>query len=80
MSAAPETHARTRLSPSRIVAAVLAGLLILFAALNSQSVTVHWIVTTTSAPLFVVIAGCGLVGFAAGYLTARHTARARRPR
>ena len=66
-------------SPRTVVAAVLGGLVVLFAAVNSQTVTIHWIVTTTDTPLIVVIAGCGLIGFAVGWLIARRTAR-RQPR
>lgn len=57
-----------------ITAVVLGVLLVLFAAFNSQTVTIHWIVTTSQTPLIVVIVGCGLVGFAAGWLFARRRA------
>lgn len=57
-----------------ITAVVLGVLIVLFAAVNSQTVTIHWIVTTTQTPMIVVIAGCGLVGFAVGYLFARRRA------
>jgi uncharacterized integral membrane protein len=63
-----------------MIAAVLGGLLILFAALNSQSVTIHWIVASTDLPLILVIAGCGLIGFAVGWLLARRATRRRRAR
>lgn len=54
-----------------IAAALLGALLTLFAVLNSQTVRVHWIVTTTGAPLIVVIAVCGLVGAAITALLGR---------
>jgi uncharacterized integral membrane protein len=57
-----------------ITAVVLGVLLVLFAAVNSQPVTIHWIVTTSQTPLIVVIVGCGLIGFAAGWLFARRRA------
>jgi uncharacterized integral membrane protein len=60
-----------------ITAVVLGVLIVLFAAVNSQTVTIHWIVTTTQTPMIVVIAGCGLVGFAVGYLFARRRAASR---
>jgi uncharacterized integral membrane protein len=63
-----------------ITAAVLGVLIVLFAAVNSQTVTIHWIVTTTQTPMIVVIAGCGLVGFAVGYLFARRRAASRSAR
>jgi len=66
-----------RLSASTVAALALGALLVLLAVLNGQSVTIHWIVTTTSAPLIVVIAGCGLIGFAVGWLLARRRARGR---
>jgi uncharacterized integral membrane protein len=76
----PEPTARASGKPSSrtITAIVLGVLIVLFAAVNSQSVTIHWIVTTSQTPLIVVIVGCGLVGFAAGYLVARRRAAASR--
>jgi uncharacterized integral membrane protein len=70
----PAVASKRKLSPRTITAAVLGGLLVLFAALNSQTVTIHWIVTTTQAPLIIVIVGCGLIGFAVGWLLARRRA------
>jgi uncharacterized integral membrane protein len=74
-----QRSATRKVSPRTITAAVLGGLIVLFAALNSQSVTIHWLVSTTQTPLFVVIAACGLVGFAAGWLVA-HRASGRKSR
>jgi uncharacterized integral membrane protein len=76
---APPSATTRKVSPRTITAAVLGGLIVLFAALNSQSVTIHWLVTTTQTPLIVVIASCGLVGFAVGWLVA-HRAAGRRSR
>jgi uncharacterized integral membrane protein len=57
----------------RLLAAVVLGaLLALFAVLNSQSVRIHWIVTTTRLPMIVVIVGCGLIGAVCSWLLARH--------
>ena len=61
-------------TPKMITAVVLVVLIALFAVVNSQEVTIHWIVTTSQTPLIVVIAGCGLVGFAAGWTFARRRA------
>ena len=66
--------ARNKPSPKAITAAVLVVLIVLFAVANSQTATIHWIVTTTQTPMIVVIAGCGLVGFAAGWMFARRRA------
>jgi uncharacterized integral membrane protein len=72
--------ARNKPSPRMITAVVLLVLIVLFAVANSQTVTIHWIVTTTQTPMIVVIAGCGLVGFAVGYLFARRRATSRSAR
>jgi uncharacterized integral membrane protein len=55
---APARRQRARL----VAAAVLGALFALFAVLNSQSVRVHWLVTTTSLPLIVVIVVGALIG------------------
>jgi uncharacterized integral membrane protein len=71
----PLAAAERKVSSRTVIAAVLGGLVVLFAALNSQSVTIHWLLTTTQTPLIAVIAGCGLIGFAVGWLLARRAAR-----
>jgi len=76
-SAAP---VRNKPSPKMITAVVLVVLIVLFAVANSQTVTIHWIVTTTQTPMIVVIAGCGLVGFAVGWMLARRRAASRSAR
>lgn len=55
-------------TPRRIVAAVVVGLLVLFAVLNLQKVNVDLGVTSFDMSLIFVIAVCGAVGFGAGYL------------
>jgi uncharacterized integral membrane protein len=66
-----------RKATARLLAAlVLGAFLALFAVLNSQSVQIHWIVTTTHLPMIVVIVGCGLIGAIVSWLIAR---RRRRP-
>lgn len=59
-----------RVSARVVAAAVLGALLILFAALNSQSVRIHWIFATTQVPLILVIIACGLIGAAIASLFA----------
>jgi uncharacterized integral membrane protein len=71
----PAVASERKLSPRTVIAAALGGLVVLFAAVNSQTVTIHWIVTTTQTPLIVVIVGCGLIGFTVGWLLARRAAR-----
>jgi uncharacterized integral membrane protein len=57
-----------KLSGRQITVLVLLGLLLLFAVLNLQKVSVDFAVGSVTLPLVVVIAVCGLVGFGAGYL------------
>ena len=57
-----------------IAAALLAALLTLFAALNSQTVSVHLVFTTAHLPMIVVIAVCALIGIAVGWLIGRRRA------
>jgi uncharacterized integral membrane protein len=71
--------ARNKPSPKMITAGVLVVLIVLFAIANSQTVTIHWwFITTTQTPMIVVIAGCGLIGFAVGWMSARRHAAASR--
>ena len=65
---------RRRLSPEQlrlIGIGALAALVILFAVLNLDRVSVNWIVTTTRTPLTVVIAVAFVVGGLVGALIAR---------
>lgn len=83
VSAAVDDRAAQPAPPRRptgrqIGAIVLVGLVVLFAALNSQTVEVDWLVATSEVPLFVVIAISALLGVGAGYLTGRRHGRARR--
>ncbi len=66
---------RNRKEKSRTVAAAVLGVLLtLFAVLNSQSVRVHFIVSTVSTPLIVVIAICSLIGMLIGWMVSRRYA------
>jgi uncharacterized integral membrane protein len=77
----PTPTSQRKLAPRTIIAAAAGGLIVLFALVNSQTVTIHWVVTTTQTPLIVVIAVCGVLGFATGWLMARRSAqrKAREP-
>ena len=55
----------------RIAAGLLIALILVFALLNSQSVRMHWIVTTTTQPLFVVLLVFAGLGLAIGYILGR---------
>ena len=81
-SADNASAARGRRASARMVAAiVLAVVLTLFAVLNSQRVRVHLIFGTTHLPMIVVIAICGLIGLAVGWLIGRRrAARGARPK
>ena len=68
-----ETRSR-KLSSRTGIALVVGGLIVLFAVVNLQTVTIHWVLTTTHTPLIVVIAVCGLLGFALGSLLGRRAA------
>jgi uncharacterized integral membrane protein len=67
--------ARDRKSRARLIAAVvLAAVVTLFAVLNSQTVSVHFILTTARLPMIVVIAACALIGVAVGWVIGRRRA------
>ena len=73
-SGGARTHNRLQLSSRTVAGGILAIVLLVFALFNTQTVRVHWIFATTTAPLIVVIAGCALIGLAAGWLIARRRA------
>ena len=54
------------LTKQRVVALVLTVVVIVFAAVNSQTVKVDWIFTTTKSPLILVIVVAGLLGALVG--------------
>ena len=74
VSTPPTEDGAARRGRARVVAAaVLGALFALFAVLNSQSVRVHWLVTTTTLPLIVVIVLGALIGaLVYGLITWRH--------
>ena len=73
----PTKQSSRKLTPRTFIAVVLGAFLVVFAARNSQTVTIHWIFGTTKTPLIVVILVAGLFGFAVGWLLARRRAARR---
>jgi uncharacterized integral membrane protein len=71
MSSRSNQTKESALTRGRIVAGILVVLVVVFAALNSQSVRMHWIVTTTETPLFVLILLFTAIGLAIGYVLGR---------
>jgi uncharacterized integral membrane protein len=63
----PSRRQRARL----VVALVLAGIGVLFAALNLDEVDVNWLLGTWSTPLIIVIALSFLLGAGMGVLVGR---------
>ena len=61
------------LTPKQITSAVGIVVVVVFALINLQDVTMHWIVGTTHTPLIVLIAICLLIGGGVGYMVARRT-------
>jgi uncharacterized integral membrane protein len=62
-----------------IAAAVLGGLIALFALLNTGDVRVNWLLGTKSTPLIVVIALSFLLGAGFGAMAARRRLRRDHP-
>jgi uncharacterized integral membrane protein len=56
----------------QIAIAIVAGIAILFAALNSQEVKVNWIITSWKTPLILVIGLAVGAGYLTAWLIARH--------
>jgi uncharacterized integral membrane protein len=57
-----------------IVIGALVALLVIFALLNTNEVGVDWVFNTWSAPLILVIAISGALGFLIGFLVRGHLA------
>ena len=47
---------------------------VVFALINFQDVTMHWIVGTLHTPLIVLVAGCLLIGGGVGFVVGRRKA------
>lgn len=56
----------------QILSAVLIGLVLLFALVNLEDVSVDFVADSVEIPLFFVIVASGLLGLAAGALIRRH--------
>ena len=67
----PSSSRSSGLTAGRVVVVVLVLLVVLFAILNSQSVRMHWIVTTTNTPLFVILIVFAAIGFVVGWFVGR---------
>lgn len=59
------------LTPRRIGVIVLVAAFAIWCSVNSKSVSVSFLVTSTDLPLFVALLLAGLLGVAAGFLVAR---------
>ena len=69
-NAARDAKEHRRITARMVAGGVLGALLVVFAVLNLQTARIHWIVTTTSSPMIVVIVVCGLIGAAITWLFA----------
>jgi uncharacterized integral membrane protein len=77
-SSASKPRATVRKDRSKqLAAAILGGVVAVFAALNLDEVEVNWILGTWSTPLVIVIALSFLLGAAGGYLVAGRRAKRR---
>jgi uncharacterized integral membrane protein len=75
-AAVPERKSNARLW----VIGILIAVVVIFFALNSQEVKIHFIVATTTTSLFWALLISALLGFLIGYLLARWRAHARQQR
>ncbi|WP_354700951.1 hypothetical protein DSM112329_01244 [Paraconexibacter sp. AEG42_29] len=66
---------KSRLSNTDIATIALVAVVVVFAVANSRTTKISWVVASSKAPLFVVIAICVVVGFAAGFLFAQRRAK-----
>ncbi|HEX4034411.1 MAG TPA: LapA family protein [Solirubrobacteraceae bacterium] len=55
-------------TPKQTVSGVFIVVVVLFALLNLQDVTMHWIVGTTHTPLIIVVALSAVIGAAVGFV------------
>ena len=84
MRSVTEPSTDTRLVPAKsrsltrkqATTGVAVVVVVVFALINLQDVTMHWIVGTTHTPLIILVAGCALIGLGVGFLLGR---RARTP-
>jgi uncharacterized integral membrane protein len=71
MSSEPRSHKETRIRAAQTVRVVVwfivLAVLVVFAALNTDKVSVDWAFDTTDTPLWVVIAISAIAGALIGY-------------
>ena len=67
---APAERLRS-LTPKQITSIVGVVVAVVFALINLQNVTMHWIIGTTHTPLIVLVAICLLVGGGVGFVLGR---------
>jgi len=72
MAAQPAHDSGRKVNVKLIVIGSLVALLVLFALLNTHEVGVDWLFNTWSAPLILVIAISGALGFLIGLLVRGH--------
>lgn len=66
-----ESHIRERQTVRVVIWLVVLGALVVFAALNTDKVSVDWAFDTTDMPLWAVIGIGAVAGFVIGYLARR---------
>ena len=62
---------KSAVTAGRVAVVLLVALVVVFAILNSQSVRMHWIFTTTDTPLFILLVLFAVIGLAIGYIVGR---------
>jgi len=67
------------LTSKQIASGAGAVLVLVFALINLQDVTMHWIVGTTHTPLIVLVAICVLIGAGVGFAIGRRAKTPQRP-
>jgi len=73
LDAGERSPAQRTLTSKQIASGTGIVLVLVFALINMQDVTMHWIVGTTHTRLIVLVAICVLIGGGVGFLVARRT-------
>jgi uncharacterized integral membrane protein len=68
---ADERPVESRIKPRHIVVGICVLLLVIFALVNLDDVSVDFAADTVEAPLVLVIVVCALLGFVIGWLVGR---------
>jgi uncharacterized integral membrane protein len=68
---ADEQRPQSRIKPRHVVVAICVVLLVVFAIVNVDDVSVDFAVDTVDAPLVLVIVVCALLGFLIGWVVGR---------